>query len=231
MKQNQLFKVSSLIVALILCLCACTKAPSAFTWQEQYDLGVRYLSEGNYQEAILAFTAAIEIDPKKADAYLGLADAYVAAGDTDAAKDILQKGYDVTGDEGLSARMEELELALQAQALDTRLAQGELVPSTDGPAEYRYYCINGVPQPMGIHEENGITETVMAYMRQEDDNGNWSEWEPAPHYWAELRCTACGDDNAGEMPDWFKYAFSHAWSGEWKTSPKVYDTNGNTVTN
>ena len=28
---------------------AFTKAP---TWQEQYDLGMRYLSEGNYEEAL-----------------------------------------------------------------------------------------------------------------------------------------------------------------------------------
>ena len=53
---------------------------SAGTWQEQYDLGIRYLSEGNYQEAILAFEAAIRIDPKRADAYLSLAQTYEAMG-------------------------------------------------------------------------------------------------------------------------------------------------------
>lgn len=46
------------------------------TWKENYDLGVRYLSEGNYQEAVFAFTAAIEIDPRQADAYVGRGDAY-----------------------------------------------------------------------------------------------------------------------------------------------------------
>jgi len=106
MNQNALHKFLSFVLTLVLIFSACAKAPAATTWQEQYDLGVRYLSEGNYQEAILAFTAAIEIDPKKADAYLGLADAYVAAGDTDAAKDILQKGYDVTGDERLRKKVE-----------------------------------------------------------------------------------------------------------------------------
>lgn len=50
--------------------------PQKPTWQEQYDLGVRYLSEGNYEEAIIAFTAAIEIDPKQAPAYVGRGDAY-----------------------------------------------------------------------------------------------------------------------------------------------------------
>ena len=45
---------------LVLSMKACGKSV-AKQWQEQYDLGVRYLSEGNYEEAIIAFTAAIEL--------------------------------------------------------------------------------------------------------------------------------------------------------------------------
>lgn len=48
---------------------AATKDTQSSGWQEQYDLGVRYLNDGNYEEAIIAFTAAIEIDPKKPQAY------------------------------------------------------------------------------------------------------------------------------------------------------------------
>lgn len=51
----------------------------AADWQTQYDLGMRLLGEGNYEEAILAFSAAIEIEPKRAAGYTALADAYVAA--------------------------------------------------------------------------------------------------------------------------------------------------------
>ncbi|MFQ8837640.1 MAG: tetratricopeptide repeat protein [Oscillospiraceae bacterium] len=63
----------------MLSLAACSKAPEADRadeapdWQTQYDLGVRYLSEGIMKKAILAFEAAIEIDPRNADAYLKLA--------------------------------------------------------------------------------------------------------------------------------------------------------------
>ncbi len=66
------------------------------TWQEQYDLGVRYLSEGNYEEAIIAFTAAIEIDPKQAPAYIGRGDAYVGSVgrlDTETQGDNIKKTY------------------------------------------------------------------------------------------------------------------------------------------
>lgn len=72
-------RVTALFTALILIvgLCACSKKVEEPTWQEQYDLGVRYLSEGNYQEAIIAFTAAIEIDEMGILAYLGRGDSYI----------------------------------------------------------------------------------------------------------------------------------------------------------
>ena len=68
-----------LALALTVTLCACGKK-SGTGWQEQYDLGVRYLSEGNYEEAVIAFTAAIEIDPKRPEAYLGRGGAYMGRG-------------------------------------------------------------------------------------------------------------------------------------------------------
>lgn len=72
----------TLFLVLMLPLVSCGQSTEA-QWQEQYDLGVRYLSEGKYEEAIIAFTAAIEIDPKQAPAYVGRGDAYVASGETD----------------------------------------------------------------------------------------------------------------------------------------------------
>lgn len=58
---------------------ACSQSAET-RWQEQYELGIRYLSEGNYEEAIIAFTAAIEIDPRRAEAYVGRGDAYIGSG-------------------------------------------------------------------------------------------------------------------------------------------------------
>ena len=87
-------KVFFLVLAAAMLFCACTakdglaesaqETMQAPSWQAQYDLGVRYLSEGNYEEAILAFTAAIEIEPKQAELYLYRARAYNAIGDSNA---------------------------------------------------------------------------------------------------------------------------------------------------
>ena len=77
-KSKQIFPI---LLMLIVLLCSCSKSQAA-QWQEQYDLGVRYLSEGNYEEAIIAFTAAIEIDPNRAEAYARRGDAYIGYGET-----------------------------------------------------------------------------------------------------------------------------------------------------
>ena len=74
-----------LTIVLVLGLCACGQqggGAGGDDWQSQYDLGVRYLSEGNYEEAIIAFTAAIEIDPKRPEAYVGRGGAYIGSGET-----------------------------------------------------------------------------------------------------------------------------------------------------
>lgn len=75
-------KVLCILLMLLGLLSACSAHSEAAaekaapTWQSQYDLGVRYLSNGNYEEAILAFNAAIEIDPKNAETYEQRGNAY-----------------------------------------------------------------------------------------------------------------------------------------------------------
>lgn len=115
-------RISSLFVAVILLvsLCACARSTEE-QWQEQYDIGVRYLSEGNYEEAIIAFTAAIEIDPKRTEAYNGLADAYLALGDYESAAAVWTDAQSQTTDQTLlsvftsnSEKYEEIRAGLES---------------------------------------------------------------------------------------------------------------------
>lgn len=83
-------RLAALLLAVLLAFStlACAKE-EVKTYQSQLDLGVRFLTDGNYEEAIIAFQAAIEIEPKNAEAYLSLAEVYLAMGDVDAAIDVL----------------------------------------------------------------------------------------------------------------------------------------------
>ena len=60
-------------------------------------MGIRYLNDGDYEEAVIAFTAAIEIDPMQVDTYYALANTYIAQNDFEQAREILVKGVEKTG--------------------------------------------------------------------------------------------------------------------------------------
>lgn len=115
-----------LSLILILMLCACGSKVST-TWQEQYDLGMQYLSDGNYEEAIIAFNAAIEIDPKRTEAYLSLADAYIATEDYESARATLERALEQVDDiEVIQRKLDEIEeLIKQASGAENVPIDGE----------------------------------------------------------------------------------------------------------
>ncbi len=110
-----------LTIVLVLGLCACGQqggGAGGDDWQSQYDLGVRYLSEGNYEEAVIAFTEAIEIDPNRPEAYVSLADAYIGLGDYESARAVLEDALEQAEDvEAVREKLEEVE-ELMGQAED-----------------------------------------------------------------------------------------------------------------
>ena len=135
-------KLFSILLAalLLLTLAACSKAPEvepvdeALDWQTQYDLGVRYLSEGNYQEAILAFEAAIEIDPKQETIYLKYAEAYTQQGDDASALRVLTRGVRETQSELLVRE----ENKLKRKILQENSAVAELPAAVDSTGNTNY---------------------------------------------------------------------------------------------
>ncbi len=84
------------LVITVVAIFLVNRKPAETTWQEQYDLGMRYLSEENYEQAILAFRAAIEIDPREPRTYLMLSSCYTAIGEYALAEEVLQQGLIAT---------------------------------------------------------------------------------------------------------------------------------------
>lgn len=128
------------------------------SWQEQYDLGVRYLSEGNYEEAIIAFTAAIEIEPKQADAYVQLANLYIGFGDIADATDILHKALehcnDITSVADLLAQLESGKFSYNLTLTDVRFEY-------DAESEVKYLdgndgAIGGVSAEFTVVEPDDV---------------------------------------------------------------------------
>ena len=68
-----------LFMGVIIVLTACAKSA------EQLELGQRYLTEGKYEEAIVAFSKVIDLDPNEIQAYTGVITAYLESGKTDEA--------------------------------------------------------------------------------------------------------------------------------------------------
>ena len=97
-QQTSLLHLLAMVLAALLLLTACKSKVERV--QEQLDLGQRYLQELNYTEAILAFTQAIEIDPRQAEAYAGRADAYMGL-------------YESGGEENLQLAQADYEEALR----------------------------------------------------------------------------------------------------------------------
>jgi tetratricopeptide (TPR) repeat protein len=68
--------------------------------EKQTELGNRYLIEKKYDEAVKAYEKVIEINPDDEDAYLGLAAAYEAGGDTERAAEVLDDARRALPDSG-----------------------------------------------------------------------------------------------------------------------------------
>lgn len=103
---------------------------------KQLNLGNKFLTELNYEQALASFKKAISIDPKNVEAYLGAADAYIKLADAekdfkdkrelyDEAVDLLKDGYDITSDNRLQSKIDEInELIIFTEAVDSTFEEG-----------------------------------------------------------------------------------------------------------
>lgn len=102
---------------------------------ENLELAARFLLEEDYEAAVVAFTNAIETDPKCVEAYTGLADVYLLMGDDDKALEIIERGQAETGDtERFAPYFEQIRSRAEAAAQLELTEEQTEASSEPGPA-------------------------------------------------------------------------------------------------
>lgn len=198
--------------------------------QEKLDLGQKYLAEADYENALLAFEEAIEIDDKSVQAYIGAADAYIGLGVPDEALEILQKGIEMTGDPELEAKKQEIQeiIALSSYDVEQILVSDNVFFITDwlNRKGLDHYVFGENPNKTGLY----LTESygLMIYRGEYDGDkrsgngtwvgagyvakGAWSDDKPNGHQ--SVTATDLNDSKEGIVVDGL-------WNGT--ISTKTYD--------
>ena len=139
-----------IIIAAALAIIFMPKtAPQTVT--EMLSTAQKYLVEMDYERAIAEFNKVIELDPMNADAYLGLAEAYEKSGDIDKAVETLEKGFELTGDERLQARLALLNVENAETTVTSETTTAEVTTAAE-PEEVKYVNVQGFEIPTNITE-------------------------------------------------------------------------------
>lgn len=164
--------VMSLFLVAFLSSGVMAKNPEA-----KLKLGDKYLTDMEYEKAILAYEEAINIDPKCEDAYLNMADAYeglanecLQAGDYDGADEymakaikVLKTGYSNTSSEIIKERIEWMKQRREAMKRDAGV-EALLLDETKDPINVKIISTDVSDYP-----------TVRLYIDVLDNNGNQIE--------------------------------------------------------
>ncbi len=148
-----------IVIAALAILFMPKTAPQTVT--EMLSTAQKYLVEMEYERAIAEFNKVIELDPMNADAYLGLAEAYEKSGDIDKAVETLEKGYELTGDERLQAR---LALLTSGSAEETQTSAETEKSFSAGDTEPMKYYSDGTLRSERIYtNDSGAYDDVYYY--------------------------------------------------------------------
>lgn len=87
-------KIVLFLLILALFLTGCGKSVQVQI-SEQLELGEKYLTQGDYEQAIVAFNKVIELDPKVLEAYEKTAEAYIKQNNLEQAYSYVEQAFDV----------------------------------------------------------------------------------------------------------------------------------------
>lgn len=104
--------------------------------KKQLELGDKYLAELDYEKAILAYEAALTIDPKNVAAFSGIISAYRQSGDYDSALAVAQRAFEETQDESFRKIIDEITSAKTEnpepeQVVENPEENAEITPLTE----------------------------------------------------------------------------------------------------
>ncbi len=110
-KKFLLFAIIGIVIVTIVAIISIVPTSArAKEVKEQLSLGDKYLSELNYEQAEATYLAILEIDPKCEEAYIGLANVYIATEQYEKVEEILRKAEEQLGEtESIKEKREELE--------------------------------------------------------------------------------------------------------------------------
>lgn len=173
--------VIAVIAIIVAALCI------DFTPQERADVSSimstaqKYLIENQYEQAIAEFNKVIEIEPKNADAYLGLAEAYVGMGDTEKAIEVLEKGYAVAGDERLK------------KAIDNFLSNFDLNGNINTDTLLSDDIVSEQKELFEVEEE--MVSFIVPYKIEESGEEFYSEIDIDTVYYENFEISSAADTN------------------------------------
>ena len=149
-------------------------------YEEQVSLGERYLEELDYEAAIAAFKEAIRIDPKREEAYLGLAEIYIVQGDYEEAEKILDDAYSVIHTESLKDRMTELEEE-RREAEEMRRAQQKEASEAEAMQEESWGEADKIPESQSTAGQENQDGEIPFYEHGEITLEGWLEEVQSEH--------------------------------------------------
>lgn len=134
-------------------------------YEDHLRMAEHYLDKLDYDRAILEYNEAIEIDPKRTDAYLELCDIYLLQGDKDAAIETLEDGIRKCGDDG-KKRLKKKMKRVESETEDS--SETTITPTavpTETPTEQPVAAPTEAPAatPTEIISEENYTDWKEAY--------------------------------------------------------------------
>ena len=102
---------------------------------EQLEEAQHFLDDLDYEQAIVAYEAVIEIDPMSVDAYMGLASVYEAQGEYEKALEVLQLGYEKTQSDNILQEINRIK-ELISQDGNEQVIETEIEIEIEGDSQY-----------------------------------------------------------------------------------------------